>query len=152
VARLAASATHLAGALFAEAKEMDMAWSTIRLDLARNREFPEGSRHHGYLLHAPLTPEGRIDVVAYEGGRNRAVVEEFWGDMEPKRGRLIHRNQSLWSFVFGPTDEEPIFHFGDHRFAPGEYLTVRDLSGADLTFRVTTVVGASADVNVPHLQ
>lgn len=124
-----------------------MTWCTIRLELARNRDFPEGSRHHGYLLHAPLARDGRLDLKAYETERNRATVEEFWGDKDPKRGRLIPRNRHLWCFSFGKDDEEPIFHFGDHCFAPGEYLTVRDLSGADLTFRVTTVTRAPASAD-----
>ena len=117
-----------------------MTWCTIRLELARNRDFPEGSQQHGYLLHAPLDRNGRVDLTAFEAERSRAVVEEFWGDRDPKHGRLLHRNRNLWCFSFNATDEEPIFHFGDHCFVPGEYLTVRDLSGADLTFRVGSVI------------
>jgi hypothetical protein len=113
------------------------------MELARNRDFPEGSPRHGYLLHAPLDRNGRLDLVEFEAGRTRAAVEEFWGDMDPKRGHLVHRARGLWSSSFGSSDEEPIFHFGDHRFVPGEYLTVRDLSGKDLTFRVTAVTPAS---------
>jgi len=121
-----------------------MTWCTIRMELARNRDFPEGSQHHGYLLHAPLQQDGRLDLGEFESARARAVVEEFWGDIDPKRGKLLHRNRNLWSFSFDGNDEEPIFHFGDHRFVPGEYLTVRDLSGKDLTFRVTSVTRAGA--------
>jgi len=127
-----------------------MAWSTIRMELARNPEFPEGSPHHGYLLHAPLDRAGRLDEPAYQSGRDRAVVEEFWGDKDPKRGRLVHRNRNLWCFSFGENDEEPIFHFGDHTFAPGEYLTVRDLSGVDLTFRVKSVIREAAKADSRH--
>jgi hypothetical protein len=114
------------------------------MELARNRDFPQGSQHHGYLLHAPLNRDGRLDLDEFEAGRNRAVVEEFWGDIDPKRGKLLHRNRSLWSFSFGANDEEPIFHFSDLCFVPGEYLTVRDLSGKDLIFRVTSVTRAEA--------
>jgi len=123
-----------------------MTWSTIRLELARNREFPEGSRHHGYLLHAPLDRNGKLDLKEFEAGRNRATVEEFWGDRDTKRGRLVHRGHHLWCFSFGTSDEEPIFHFGDHCFTPGEYLTVRDVAGVDLTFRVATITLATADI------
>jgi len=127
-----------------------MVWSTIRMELARNPEFPEGSQHHGYILHAPLDREGRLDLPTYQSGRTRAVVEEFWGDKDPKRGRLVHRNRNLWCFSFGENDEEPVFHFGDHTFLPGEYLTVRDLSGSDLTFRVTSVVHEAAKAGTNH--
>jgi hypothetical protein len=33
----------------------------IRLELARNAEFPEGSARHGYEFIAPLTPDGHLD-------------------------------------------------------------------------------------------
>jgi len=127
-----------------------MAWCTIRMELARNPDFPEGSRDHGYLLHAPLDRKGRLDLVAYQTEKGRATVDEFWGDRDPKRGRLVHRNQSLWCFSFGESDEEPIFHFGDHSFRTGEYLTVRDHSGADLTFRVTSVAAQAGNANRKH--
>lgn len=126
-----------------------MTWCTIRMELARNPDFPAGSLHHGYLLHAPLDRNGRLDLHEYWSGQSRAIVEEFWGDQDPKRGRLLHRNQNLWSFSFDAKDEEPIFHFGDHVFTPGEYLTVRDISGSDLAFRVTSVVRATAEPAKP---
>ena len=33
----------------------------IRLELARNAEFPEGSRAHGYEFIAPLGEDGHLD-------------------------------------------------------------------------------------------
>ena len=121
-----------------------MPWRKLRLELARSPAYPEGSRHHGYLLNAPLDRSGRIDVAAYEAGQNRAVVEEFWADREPRRGRFVRHRRNLWCFAFG-MEEEPIFHFGDHRFVPGEYVTVRDLSGKDLTFRIAESSRANAE-------
>ena len=37
----------------------------IRLELARDHDFPEGSRLHGYVLRAPLDPHGRLDSEAW---------------------------------------------------------------------------------------
>ena len=34
----------------------------IRLELARNKDFPEGSAEHGYEFRAPLRPDGHIDL------------------------------------------------------------------------------------------
>jgi len=132
-----------------------MTWASIRLDLARNGEFPTGSSKHGYLLHAPLSAGGKLDVVEYERSPTRAVVEEYWGSEPARRGRLTRTNPDLWSFSFDRAGEEPIFHFGSHRLLPGDYLTVRIASGENQTFRVSTVVRAneareSSRVGLPH--
>jgi len=120
-----------------------MTWCTVHLEPVRSQDFAKESRHLGYLLHAPITREARIDFAAFNAGQSRAVVEEFRGDAEARRGRLVHRDRNQWCFVFGPGEEESVFHFEDHCFVPGEHISVRDSSGAELTYRVTTVARAT---------
>jgi hypothetical protein len=38
----------------------EMTWKSIRLELARTKEFPEGSASRAYLLRLPLDDRGRI--------------------------------------------------------------------------------------------
>ena len=38
-----------------------MALRQIRLELARNPDYPEGSANHGYDFVAPLTDDGHLD-------------------------------------------------------------------------------------------
>ena len=40
----------------------------IRLNLARSKEFPQGSPRHGYEFVAPLDAQGHIDVEAVAQG------------------------------------------------------------------------------------
>ena len=38
-----------------------MTWKTIRLELARTPEFPEGSAAHAYVLRLPIDDDGYIE-------------------------------------------------------------------------------------------
>lgn len=43
-----------------------MALRQIRLELARNADYPEGSASHGYSVVAPLTDDGHLDPDGWE--------------------------------------------------------------------------------------
>jgi hypothetical protein len=121
------------------------------MERAHSFGMPAHVSRQGYLLHAPLDRDGYLDVDEFEAARDRAVVEELRGsDIDPRRGRLLHRGRTLWSFSFGAGDEELIFHLSDSCIVPGEQLTVRGRSGKELTFRITVVtrVGTAAQANV----
>ena len=38
---------------------------TVRLELARTKEFPDGNARCGYEFIAPLTADGHLDAEAY---------------------------------------------------------------------------------------
>ena len=64
-----------------------MALSIIRLELARDTDFPEGSSLHGYEFVAPLDGEGRIDADGWRAHRKRCRVRRFWeGEPDERRG------------------------------------------------------------------
>lgn len=118
----------------------------IVLNLARTREFPEGSIRHGYDFVAPLDDAGKIDVEAWRNVRNACVVHRFWADEPRRRGLLVHkpggRAGATWAFDYDHTstdDDEAGFRFGDHAFLPGEYVSVRDDEGELHAFRVVSV-------------
>ena len=48
------------------------------------------------------------------------------------------KNRSALSFT-GLGDDEAGYRFGAHRFAPGEYVSIRDHDGEMHTFRVVAV-------------
>jgi hypothetical protein len=117
----------------------------IRLHLARSKDFPEGSSHHGYEFVAPLDAAGHIDPVAWKQHREVCHVRRFWGDEEEK-GMLVHRpggaEHARWTFDYDPDtsdDDEAGFRFASHAFILGEYVSVSDESGETHTFRVVSV-------------
>ncbi len=112
---------------------------TIRLELARCLEFPEGSPAHGYELHAPLTAAGKLDRDAWQKLRKRCDFRRFWGEDE-ERGEIRHRHNG-WALSFsrGEGEDEAIFRADDHRFAAGEYLSIKERDGVTRTFRIASV-------------
>lgn len=118
----------------------------IKLELARSKEFPEGSARHGYDIVAPLDSQGRIDTAQWRQHRADCRVRRFWDDEEDAIGHLVHRpggaEHARWMIDYGDGDEdddEAGYRFGEHKFAPGEYVSIRDHDGDLHTFVVATV-------------
>jgi len=117
----------------------------ITLHAARSKAFPEGSIRHGYSFVAPLTEEGKIDPELWRTHRGECFVRRFWGDEREQRGLLAHRaggrGGAAWVFELGDArhDEELGFHFADHIFRSGEYVSIREEDGELTTFRVVSV-------------
>ena len=55
---------------------------TIRLNLARTKDFPNGSDRHGYRFTAPLDAEGHLDAEGWKKHRDRCRVVRFWAGEE----------------------------------------------------------------------
>ncbi|MDR6953575.1 hypothetical protein J2X65_002936 [Ancylobacter sp. 3268] len=118
----------------------------IRLHLARSKQFPDGSARHGYEFVAPLDATGHIDLAAWRLARELCTVHRFWSGEPPEDGMLVHRaggtNGATWVFDYdrgAAEDDEAGYRFGDHAFAPGEYVSLRDEDGEMHTFRVVSV-------------
>ncbi len=121
----------------------------IRLELARSKEFPEGSTSHGYEFIAPLDADAHIDPVLWHDYREHCMVRRFWGG-EEEVGRLLHKpggpEHARWVFDYTGTadqDDEAGYRFGVHAFRPGEYVSIRDDAEAMHTFRVVSVTSAT---------
>ncbi len=116
-----------------------MALMQIRLELARDHDFPEGSRERGYEFVAPLTGEGELDPAGWHAARKSCWVRRFWPGEDDANGRLVHHQGRLWAFHYDGAEalpEEPIFRFDRHRFSPGDYVSITEHDGALRTFRV----------------
>jgi hypothetical protein len=122
------------------------AFKRIRLQLARSKEFPDGSARHGYELVAPLDAKGHIDVELWRKHRERCHVRRFWNGEDDQIGRLVHKpggaEHARWVFDYDPNatdDDESGYRFGAHAFSPGEYVSLSDDEGELHTFRVVAV-------------
>jgi len=112
---------------------------TVRLEMARSHEFPEGSDKHGYEFHVPLTDAGKLDRDAIAKHRDQATFWRFWGG-DDERGRVRHGHRGwLLAFARGTGEDEVIFKGDQHRFAPGEYVSIEERDGQTRTFRVVSV-------------
>lgn len=118
-----------------------MALRKIRLELARNSAFPQGSPQRGYDLVAPLTADGHFDAAEWKTAKSHCRVRRFWEGEPDQEGLLVHRGGG-WAFDYDRTrkdDDEPLFKLDRHRIVEGDYLTVTEHDGEQRTFRVAKV-------------
>lgn len=113
----------------------------IRIELARDHDFPEGSSERGYELVAPLDIDGRLDPAEWRKQRDRCNVRRFWAGTQ-QVGHLIHTRGGTWAVDYNPAtkeDDEPGFRLDKHQFSLGEYVSFKEHDGVMRTFRVVAV-------------
>jgi hypothetical protein len=115
-------------------------WKSIRLELARTKDFPSGSATRAFLVRLPINDQGLIDAAALEAEPARATVRRFWPNERDLSGYVI-RTPNGWAFSYrkGEEDDEGIFHLETHAIRAGEYVTLKEPDGTELPFRVTSL-------------
>jgi len=120
-----------------------MSLMKIRLELARDQDFPEGSADRGYEFVAPLGADRRIDEPEWKANRDRCRVRRFWSGKPDEVGHLIRKPGGSWAFHYDllgdPDYDESGYRFGDHTFRRGEYVSIKEHDGVVRTFRVVMV-------------
>jgi hypothetical protein len=115
----------------------------IRMELARDEDFPLGSRTRGYEFVAPLDENDHIDAEAWRAHRDRCRVKRFWEGEDDELGHLVRKNGGRWAFHYDihgdEDDDETGYRFDNHLFRPGEYVSVREHDEELRTFRVIVV-------------
>lgn len=110
----------------------------VRLELARDHEFPDGSNRHGYEFVAPLDSHGQLDLEAYKRLKDRARVRRFWGSDPEEVGHILHKRGGTWAFHYDihgdAAHDEAGFRFDTHKFVPGEYVSLKEQDGTLRTF------------------
>jgi hypothetical protein len=116
----------------------------VRFELARDHDFPEGSRDRGYDFIAPIDDKGHIVPAAWKLLRERCRVRRFWAAEPDEVGHLVHKPGGAWAFHYDihgdPAHDETGFRFEKHTLKPGEYISIREQDGVLRTFRVISVV------------
>ena len=114
--------------------QLPHAFKRIRLELARSKEFPDGSAYHGYEL-APLDAASHIDAALWQQHRENCQVTRFWGDDE-EMGYLLRKpggpDLARWVFDYHETtrhEDEYGYRFGTHAFRFGDYVSIQDAAG-----------------------
>ncbi len=115
----------------------------VRLELARDQDFPNGSNRHGYEFIAPLDKQGHIDLEAWKALRDRSRVRRFWGSETEEVGHIVHKRGNVWAFHYDihgdAAHDDAGYHFETHKFVPGEYVSLKEQDGTLRTFRVVAV-------------
>ena len=116
----------------------------VRLELARDHEFPEGSRDRGYDFIAPIDDKGHIVPGAWRLLRERCRVRRFWAGAPDEVGHIVHKPGGSWAFHYDihgdPAHDETGFRLEKHTLKPGEYVSIKEQDSVLRTFRVVSVV------------
>lgn len=125
-----------------------MSLKKIRLELARDHDFPTGSALHGYELVAPVDNDGKLISDEWKSMRDQCRVVRFWGDEEHRIGHLVHKPGGAWAFhydIHGDIDDDETgYRFDNHRLVVGEYLSLREHDDDRMrTFRICSVENIS---------
>ena len=120
-----------------------MTMKLIRLELARDEDFPQGSREHGYDITAPVGADGQLDADEWKDNRDKCRVRRFWGDEAEEIGHLVRKPGGSWAFHYDihgdEDDDESGYRFNMHKFIPGEYVSIREHDDDEMrTFKVIT--------------
>jgi hypothetical protein len=120
-------------------QNIDMTWKTIRLELARTAEFPEGSAAHAYVLRLPIDDNGFIERSAIKHATQSPIVHRMWPN-KPDRTGVVISQRAGWAFSYedGDADDEGIFQLEHHPIKPGQYLTITETNGERLPFKVVS--------------
>ena len=115
----------------------------VRLELARDHDFPNGSSERGYELIAPIDTDGYLVAAAWKLTREHCRVRRFWAHAPTELGHLLHKPGGAWAFHYDihgdPDHDETGFHLDTHKFVPGEYVSIKEQDGMMRTFRVRAV-------------
>jgi hypothetical protein len=114
---------------------------SIRLELARTKEFPEGNSAHGYEFVAPLDRHGHLDAEEWRRNKAHCVVSAFSSGKDGHRGKLIHVGKG-WHFDYDTKtrdDDEPLFKLDRHSIKVGEYVSVTEHDGVNRPFKIVNV-------------
>ncbi len=124
-------------------KEPEKLLRRVRLELARDPDFPAGSRDRGYDFIAPLDEKGHIVHEAWQPLKDRCRVRRFWANESDMVGHIVHRPGGAWAFHYDihgdPGFDEAGYRFDQHAFLPGEYVSIREQDGVMRTFFVASV-------------
>lgn len=107
-----------------------MTLKKVRLELARDHDFPNGSRAHGYEFTAPIDDEGQIDASEWRTHRDMCRVRRFWGSDVDEVGHLVRKPGGSWAFHYDihgqEDDDEAGYRFQSHKFLSDEYVSIRE--------------------------
>ncbi len=118
-----------------------MSLMTIRLELGRTADAPQGDANHGYEFVAPLNRDGHLDIGEWAAKKDRCGVRSFRPGHAERRGMLRHVGRG-WRFDYLPDrtdDDEPFFKLDRHIIAPGLYVTITEEDGMERPFRIVAV-------------
>ncbi len=118
-----------------------MSLMSIRLELGRMDDAPEGDPRHAYEMVAPLDNRGHLDPAEWHEEKHRCAVRRQRPGEPERRGNLRHCGRG-WLFDYLPgrnDDNEILFRADRHLIEKGLYISVTEEDGIQRPFRIVDV-------------
>lgn len=112
-------------------------WKSIRLELARTKDFPAGSVSRAYLVRLPLDDNDLIDEQALQSSPHRATVRRYWST-EPDESGVIVRMDGGWAMQCNGSPVR-MLELDDRPMRLGQDIAVEDQGGTLLPFRIAGI-------------
>jgi len=113
-----------------------MNWSSIRLELARTRDFPAGSVGRAYLICLPLDDQDNIDEAAFSRAPARATVRRHWSAEPDQKGHLVRENGEWLLLCEG---NQRTLRVNSEPVRLGARVSLIEANGDVLPFRVASI-------------
>lgn len=116
----------------------------VTLVLAAGPGFPNGSPNRRYELEVTLDPTGHLDAAAWREDPKPWPARREWPGEAPRAGDVQHEPETGWSLRFfpgpGEAGDAPLHAVirGAALMRPGEYLTIREPSGVEYSYRIVS--------------
>ena len=127
-----------------------MSLMTVRLEMGRTEEFPDGNPSRGYEFIIPLNEKGQIDAAAWRRDKNRCRVRQFENDFVVRKGLVKHVGHG-WRFDYlngTHEDDQPFFKLDRHVLVPGRYVSLTEHDKVQRPFKIVSVTPVPAEEKV----
>lgn len=118
-----------------------MSLFSVRLELARTREFPDGSAAHYYEFVAPLDHSGHLDAAEWQRSKAKCSVRHLQPGHPEANGALVHAARG-WHFDYdrkSHDDDQRLVKIDRHLIKEGEYVSIAEHDGVTRPYRVVHV-------------
>ena len=117
------------------------ALTRVVIHLGRNPDagFPEGDRHQGYIIHAPVGVDGKLNADLWKAHKEHCKVVRYSSDDEKDADGLLVHKHDKWFIEYDEEREGPdedLHRLGEHRLWVGDYVTIHEKNGKDLIYVV----------------
>ena len=112
----------------------------LTMVLAQGPQLPGGDVTYKLDVHLLLTPQGQINLTAWEADPAPWLAIREWPGHTARRAEVIRLDEG-WALQSLNSEDDPLWTFDGEVFRPGELVRVGRPDGEELLFRIVAAEG-----------